>query len=417
MDVPRKNARRNKIIRRIVFAAIVLTVIPVVTVLLSRLKPAAPSVEMATLWPDTVKRGPMLRDVRGLGTLVPEDVLLIPAVTDGRVSKRLLLPGSMVRADTIIFELTNPQLETDAIDAEFNLKAAEAGLVDLRVQLQSKGLDQQAVAAQIRGEFHQARLKADRDAELAREGLIPDLDLKLSLVAADELSTRNDLEVKRLSIVSESVEAQLAAQRVKVEQLRALYQLKRSQVEQLKVRAGFEGQLQQLLVEVGQQVPAGTSLAKVAQPWKLKADLKIAETQAKDIMIGQKASIDTRNGIIPGRVMRIDPASVNGTVTVDVKLEGDLPPGARPDLSVDGNIELEKLDDVLYVGRPVFGQAHSTITLFKRVPGTDEAVRVQVKLGRTSVNTIEILEGLSVGDQVILSDMSAWDAYDRIRLN
>lgn len=417
MDIPRKSARRNRVLRRIGYALVVLISVPLITRGVLRLKPALPSVDRSTIWPDTVKRGPMLRQVRGSGTLVPEETLLIPAPNEGRVSRILSRPGTPVRPDSVILELTNPELQVAALDAEFNMKAAEAGYTDLHVQLQSKGLDQQAVAAQVRADYSQARLKADRDTKLAKEGLVSDLDLKISVVKAEELATRDEIERKRVAISSESVQAQLAAQKVKVEQLRAQCELKRRQVKALKVRAGTEGMMQQLLVEVGQKVPAGTALAKVAQPWKLKAELKIQETQAKDIVIGQPVLVDTRNGVIPGRVSRIDPAVIAGTVTVDAKLEGKLPKGARPDLSVDGTIELERLDDVVYVGRPVFGQPQAVVGLFRIDPAGKTATQVQVKLGRTSVTTVEVLDGLKVGDQVILSDMSASAAHDRIRLN
>jgi len=417
MDIPRKFSARKRLIRRLLVGVIVLGAIPLITYGLSRLKPAAPSVERSTVWLDTVKRGPMLREVRGLGTLVPEEVLWIPATTDGRVERVLLKPGTAVEPETLLLELSNPQLDLDALDAEFQLKASEAAYTDLRVKLESQRLDQQAGAARVQAEYNMARIQADTDEQMVKEGLTPDLTLKLSQVRVEELANRYRIEQKRLDISTESVEAQLAAQKVQVEQRRALSQLRRSQVEQLKVRAGTRGVLQQLPVEVGQRVIPGATLAKVVQPWRLKADVKIAETQAKDILLGQKASIDTRNGIIPGRVVRIDPAVVNGTVTVDIALEGALPQGARPDLAVDGTIELERLTDVLYVGRPVFGQPNSLVGLFKLQEDGTTAARVQVKLGRSSVNTIEILEGLKVGDQVLLSDMSAWDAYDRLRLN
>jgi len=313
--------------------------------------------------------------------------------------------------------LSNPELEQALLDAEWKLKAAEAELANLKVKLQSERLTQQANAATVRSDLQQSRLQADRDAELNRLGLLADLNTKLSRAKADELGNRDQIEQKRLEIGVEAIQAQLAVQQSTVEQLRALGALKRSQVEALKVRAGIRGVLQQVPVEVGQRVAVGANLARVAQPEKLKAELKIAETQAKDIQIGQKAEVDTRNGIIMGKVARIDPAVQQGTVTVDVKLEGQLPAGARPDLSVDGTIEIETLVDVLYVGRPTFGQPNSTVGLFKLERDGRHASRVQVKLGRSSVNTIEILEGLRLGDQVVLSDMSAWDAYDRIRLN
>ncbi len=416
MDVPRKDAARKRLVRRILYLAIVGTAIPLITAAIWRLKPAAPPVEFGTLWPDTVKRGDIPRQVRGLGTLVPEEILWIPAITDGRVDRIVLRPGAEVRPETVLLELSNPQLQLDMLDAEYQLKTAEAVLIDLKVKLESQRLTQEADVARVASDALQAQLRADRDKQLGELGLKPDLDVKLSVVAAEELAKRHKSEQKRLDISAESIEAQLASQRVQVAKSRALHDLRKSQVEALKVRAGTEGVLQELPLQVGQRVTPGTTLAKVAQPWRLKAELKIAETQAKDIMIGQEAQIDTRNGIIPGKVSRIDPAVLNGTVTVDVKLEGELPKGARPDLNVDGMIELEILHNVLYVGRPVFGQAQSVVSLFKVSPDRKEAVRVQVKLGRTSVNAVEILEGLQVGDVVILSDMSAWDAHDRIRL-
>lgn len=419
MDIPRKSAAKKRLIKRIAFAAIVLVAVPLITWALARLKPAAPSVERSTVWIDTVKRGAMNRDVRGLGTLVPEETLLIPATTDGRVERILIRPGAAVRPDSIILVLSNPELETAALNAEYALKAAEAEYVNLRVTLEKQGLDLKAAAAQVSADYHSAKLKADRDTQLAKEGLVPSIDAEISAVNARELAARHSIEEKRIAISSEAVEAQLAAQKVKIDQIRAEHKLKLHQVEQLRVRAGADGILQALPtpVEVGQKVAAGTALGKVAQPSKLKAELKIAETQAKDIALNQPAVIDTRNGTIDGRVARIDPAVINGTVTVDVKLEGPLPQGARPDLSVDGTIQLEHLPNVVYVGRPVYGQPEGAVTLFRLEPDGKHAVRVLVKLGRGSVNTIEVREGLRVGEQVILSDMSAWDNYDRIRLN
>jgi len=419
MDVPRKDAGRKRVIRRVVWIVSIVIALAGITFALSRLKPAAPSVEMATLWPDTVKRGPMRVDRHGLGTLVPEEKLVVPANTDGRVEKRLVLPGqdAVVKPDTVLMILTSPELENSMVDAEYKLKTAEATYDDLKVQLASKGLDQKATAATVNSDYKQAKLQADRDTELAKEGLLPDLQAKLSAVKSEELAQRTKLEEQRLAMADEAVKAQLAAQRAKIDQLRAMYELKRSQVAALKVKAGTNGIMTELLVEVGQRVVAGTALARITQPWKLKAELKIAETQAKDIAIGQDAQIDTRNGIIPGKVSRIDPSVINGTRTVDVRLTAALPPGAVPDLSVDGTIEVENLSDVVYVGRPVFGQPNSTITLFKIDSEGKGATRVPVKLGRTSVNSIEILDGLRVGDRVILSDMSAMDGHDRIRLN
>ena len=417
MDIPRESAKRQRRIRRIIYSILGLLVLALVTLGLSRLKPAAPSVDKATVWIDTVKRGPMLLEVRGLGTLVPEEILWIPATTDGRVVRRLVLPGVPMKADSVILELKNPELEQAALDAEWQLKAAEAEYNSLKAQLDSQLLDHRAAAATVQADYRQAALNAEKDEALAKSGLGAELNSKLSKAKADELTTRNQIEQDRLSVSAASAKAQLEAQKAKVEQLRALYELKRAQLDRLQVRAGAEGVLQELLVEVGQQVTVGTILAKVAQPTRLKAELKIPETQAKDVQIGLLASIDTRNGIISGHVMRVDPAVQNGTVTVDAKLEGALPKGARPDLSVEGTIEIENLKDVIYVGRPAFGQPNSTVGIFKLDEEGSGAARVQVKLGRSSVNTVEILDGLKPGDRVVLSDMSTWDAFNRIRLN
>jgi len=399
------------------YAAGVLIVIPVVTLAISRLKPAAPSVERATVWTDTVKRGEMLRQVRGLGTLVPEDIRWIPAATQARVDRIVVRPGAVVQPNTVILELSNPESDRDILDAEWQLKAAEAELANLRVKLESDFLTQRSAMAAIDADYRQAKLQAEVDQKLTSEGLTSELNYERSKVKAEVLSTRLEIEHKRLDIASDAVKAQLAVQQAKVEQLRALYHLRRSQYDSLHVRAGIAGVLQQVPVDVGQQVAPGTNLARVADPKRLKATIKIPEVQAKDVQIGQVAEIDTRNGVVPGRVSRIDPAVQNGTVTVDVSLDGALPQGARPDLSVDGTIEIERLADVLYVGRPVHGQPASTVGIFKLVEGGKEAVRVQVKLGRSSVSTIEIVDGLKVGDQVVLSDMSNWDSFDRIRLN
>ncbi|MBV9507035.1 MAG: HlyD family efflux transporter periplasmic adaptor subunit [Acidobacteriia bacterium] len=419
MDIPRKDARKKKIIRRILILVAILAAIPAITVGLSRLKPAAPGVEMSSLWPDSVKRGEMLREVRGLGTLVPEDTMLIPATTDGRIERIDVKPGTPVKANTVVMVLTSPELETATLDAEYALKAAEADYQNLRVTLEKMQIDLEANAAQIGADFNTAKLTADRDAALSKEGLSSSLDAKISAVKAEQLGQRVQLEQKRLMINKDAEEAQLAAQKVKVEQLRAEYNLKKSQLDQLKVKAGFDGMLQQLPtpVEVGQKVTAGTPLGKVAQPSHLKAELKIAETQVKDIRPGLPAVIDTRNGLIDGHVSRIDPSVLNGTVTVDVSLKGPMPAAARPDLSVDGTIQLEKLENVVYVGRPVFGQQDSSVQLFKIEPEGKYANKVKVAFGRASVNTIEVKDGLQVGDKVILSDMSSYDSYDRIRLN
>ena len=416
MDIPRISTARNRRIRRIIYASCGLLVVVLISIGLSRLKPAAPSVERATVWIDTVKRGPMVRQVRGLGRLAPEDIRWIPAASDGRVERRLVMPGTPVRADTVLLELSNPELELAALDALSQLKSAEAELENLRVKLQTELLDKQAVAAGVESEYNQAKAESETNQALAKDGLIPDLTLKVSRAKAEGLSARHEIEGKRLAIQPEAARAQLAMQQTKVEQLRALYNLKRSQVEALKVRAGAAGMLQELPIEVGQRVVPGTNLARVANPLRLKAELKIPETQAKDVMIGQKSSIDTHNGEIAGKVIRIDPAVQQGNVTVDVALIGPLPKGCRPDLSVDGTIELENLADVVLVGRPALGQEKSTIQLFKLEPDGKHASKVLVKLGRVSVSTVEIVEGLKPGDEVILSDMNRWDNVDRIRL-
>jgi HlyD family secretion protein len=407
---------RKKKIRRAAFAGVGVLIIVLVSVVLAQMKPAAPTVERATVWVDTVKRGSMVRQVRGLGTLVPEDTRWLPARTDGRVERIVLRPGAKVDANSVILELSNPQVEQEAINARLALLSAEAALANLRVQLQSELLTQQSAAAAVKSDYTQAQLQADVNEELAKQALISELIRKQSQVRADELKTRNEIEEKRLASARESIEARIRVQQAAVDQARAIAGLQESRLEALKVRPGFAGVLQQVPVEVGQQVAAGANVARVADPVRLKAELRIAETQAKDIEIKLPAQVDTRNGIIPGRVSRKDPAATNGTVTVDVALEGALPRGAVPDLSVDGTIELERLENVLFVGRPAFGQELSTVGLFKVNGESGEAQRTQVKLGRSSVNTIEIVSGLNVGDQVVLSDMSAWDAFDRVRL-
>lgn len=417
MDVPRPKALRQKRIRQALYGAAALIIVAVATIGLSRLKAAAPSVEFGTLYPDTVKRGTMMRDVRGLGTLTPVEIRWIPAATDGRVDKRLVLPGTPVMADTIIVQMSNPELQQAAVDAEYQMKAAQAEYDSLKVTLHTTLLDQESTAASVNSDYRQAKLQAEVDSKLAENGLISNLTVQLDNVKADSLKSRDDIENKRLATDAESEKAQLAAQQAKIDQLRALYDLKRSELDKLNVRAGLDGVLQLLPVEVGQNVTAGTNIARVSQPKNLKAEVKIAETQIKDVTLGQKCSIDTHVGIIPGHVIRIDPSSVNGTFTVDCSLDGPLPKGAYPDLSVDGTIELEKLEDVLYVGRPTFGQPDSTVTLFKVINNEREAIKVPVKLGRSSVSNIEILGGLNVGDEVILSDMSRYDNFDRIELS
>ena len=415
MDIPRKAPNRK--LRRIIIAGASVILLAAITLGLSQLKPAAPNVEKNTVWVDKVKRGLMLRQVRGTGTLVPELVQWIPAATEGRVERILILPGSVVTADSVLLELSNSELELAARDAELQLRAAIAEFENIRARIESEKMNQEAVAAQIKSEYLAARLRAEADESLAKEGLVPDITLKISKGKAEEYALRYEIEKKRLGVNEGAIKAQINVQQTKVDQLKALYQLRKEQVAALRVRAGTDGVLQQLPVQVGQRVTPGATLAKVAQPENLKAELKIAETQAKDILIGQMASVDTRNGVIPGHVTRIDPAVQNGTVTVDVKLDGPLPKGARPDLTVDGTVELERLESVLYVGRPASGQEESAITLFKIDRDGVTAHRVKVKLGRSSVNTIEIIEGLAEGDSVILSDMSQWDEFDRIKLS
>jgi HlyD family secretion protein len=420
VDIPRPQDPRAKRRKQIIYGAVAIIVLLGVTLGLSKLKPAAPSVERSTVWVDTVKRGPMLRQVRGIGTLVPEEIRWIPSLSQGRVERILVRPGTKVKADTILVELSNPQVEQAALDASFQVKAAEAEYNSLHVQLQSQVLNQKALAAKADTDSSQARMRADTDAELAKLGVISPQGLKVSQENAQQLGLQKQIEQERLENSSRELEARLLSQRAKVDQLKALYQLQMTQLNGLKIRAGSEGVLQELSLnnqplQVGQQVAAGTTIAKVAQPSKLMAELRIPETQAKDVTLNLPAQVDTHNGVVAGHVTRIDPAVQNGTVTVDVTLEGALPPGARPDLSVDGTVDLERLSNVLYVGRPAFGQENNTIGMFV-LQQDGGAVRKQVKVGRSSVNAIEILGGLSEGEQVILSDMTRWDNYDRIRL-
>lgn len=416
MDIVRPEVKRKKKMRRIMYIAAAVVLIPLVTYALSRLKPAAPSVDSGTIWTGTVKRGPMLREVRGLGTLVPETIRLIPAATDGQVQRRYLLPGTPVKANTVIFDLVNPQLQQEELDAEYQLKGAQAAYEQTKAFLENQLMDKRTLAASVSSQYRTAEMVKQTKEQLGANGLAPELDVKTAQVQAEELAKENDLAQKEVETFQASIAAQLAVQEATVNEKRAMYELKKTQMDQLHIRPGIDGMLQELDVEVGQKVTMGTVLARVAQPSHLKAQLKIAETQAKDVVIGQQASVDTHNGIIPGHVTRIDPAVVNGTVTVDVGLDGPLPPGARPDLSVEGTVEIERLADVLYVERPVHGEANSTVGLFKLTDDGKEATRVQVGLGRSSVNTVEILKGLQVGDKVILSDMSAWDNYDRVEL-
>ena len=419
MDIARPEFKLQQRRRQMVLFGVGAVVVAAVSIGVMRLKPAAPSVERGTVWTDVVKRGSMLRQVRGPGSLMPvqEAVRQIPAETEATVVRIRVLPGTQVQADTILLEMSNSQVEQAAVDAQLQLKAAEAEYQSLRVRLDSDLMTQKAGAATVNADYSQAQRQADTDKALYDLGVISGLAYKSSKGKADELTTRNDLEGQRLAINKKAVETQLAQEQAKVDQARTLAALKQKQLDALRVRAGITGVLVDLPMQVGQHVQPGTMLAKVVQPEHLMAALKIAETQARDVQFGEPASIDTHNGVISGTVMRVDPAVQNGTVTVDVKLTSDLPRGARPDLSVDGTIDLERLDNVLYVGRPAFGQENSTISLFRLDTDGKEAARVPIKVGRESVNSIQIFEGLHEGDTVILSDMSRWDKTDRIRLD
>jgi len=395
---------------------VVVILLALLTLGLSRMKPAAPSVDRATVWLDTVKRGEMLRQVHGVGTLVPEEVRWIPATEDAIIEEVKARAGDNVSANSIILMLSSPDVRQRATDAELALKGAEADLANLRATLQTDILNQQGAQAGVEADYNRAKLDYEANKELNKDGLIADVILKKSEESARELASKNEFEKKKVTVNSQSAEARIAAQQARVDQFRAAYDLRLKQLDELNVRAGTAGVVQQVPVEAGQHVAPGTILAKVAEPGRLKAEVQIPETQVKDVTPGQVAAIDTRNGIIPGQVIRIDPAAVNGTVKVDVQLNGEYPKGARPDLSVDGTIDLERLTNVLYVGRPAYGQADSTVGMFKLMLN-GEAHRTQVKLGRSSVNQIEVVDGLREGDQVILSDMSNWDAYDRVKLN
>jgi len=417
MDIKRSTkSKSRKRIRTGILIAVGLVAIAGITYGLAKMKPAAPTLDRATAVIDIVKRGEMVREVRGNGTLVPQVTRWIPAPADGRVERILAQAGVEVSAGTVIVELSNPEMEQQSIDAEFQVKTAEAEAETLRVRLESDGMTQQSQIASINAEYRQAKLQLDTDEALAKRGLVADLNLKVSRVHVEDLANRLKVEQQRLAIAGKSVKAQMNAQQSRVQQLRALAKLKRDQVDALKVRAGTNGVLQQIIVQEGQQVTPGLNIARIADPASLKAELKIAETQIKDVRVGQIAKVDTRNGVIEGQVSRIDPAAREGTFTVDVSFTGELPSSARPDLSVDGTIELERLRNVLYVGRPAFGQGQQTVGMFRLGPDGQEAKRVSVNLGRTSVSTVEIVDGLREGDQVIISDTSTMDKYETIRV-
>jgi multidrug resistance efflux pump len=419
MDISRPDLKAKKRRRQALTIAIGVVLLAGITFLVMRLKPAAPTVDRSVVWTDVVKRGPMVRQVRGLGTLVPREdaIRQIPAQSEATVVRILTLPGSDVKADTILMELSDPQLSQEALDAELSLRSARADLSNVQVKVQSDLMAQKSTAATVNADYKQAQRQAQIDKSLYSLGVISGLAYSGSQGTADQLSTRDKLQEQTVAINEKAVESQLAVQQAKVAQAEAIYELKKQQLDALKVRAGIAGVLTDMPLAVGQHVTMGTMLAQVVVRNQLKAQLKIAETQARDIEIGQPASIDTHNGLADGIVSRIDPAVQNGTVTVDVKLVGALPEGARPDLSVDGTIDLERMKDVLYVGRPAFGNENSTISLFKLDQQGKGAVRVPVKVGRASVNAIQVLEGLHEGDTVILSDMSRWDTTDRIRLD
>jgi HlyD family secretion protein len=418
MDISRPDIKRKKMRQQWIAVGCGIVVLGAAALFVMRLKPASPTVDRATVWTDTVKRGPMLRQVRGPGTLVPREdkIRLIPAETEATVVRIRVLPGAIVKPDTLLMDLVDPQVQQELLDAQLQLKAAQADLTNVRAKLQSDLMTQKAAAATVGADHSQAQLQAQTDKSLYDLGVISGLTYSASKGKADELTTRNNLEKERLVLNEKAIETELAVQQTKVQQAQALLGLKQKQMDALSVRAGISGVLVDLPHQVGEHVEPGTTLAKVVQPDQLKASLKIAETQARDIQIGQPSEIDTHNGVIPGKVMRIDPAVVNGTVTVDVELAGALPQGARPDLSVDGTIDLDRMADVIYVGRPAFGNENSTISLFKLGPDGKTAVRVPVKVGRASVNSIQVIEGLQDGDTVILSDMSRWDNTDKIRL-
>jgi HlyD family secretion protein len=419
MDISRPDIKKKKMRQQWIAAGVGVVALAAVAFFVMRLKPAAPEVDRATVWTDTVKRGPLLVQVRGPGTLVPREdkIRLIPAQTEATVVRIRVLPGAKVEPDTILLDLVDPTLTQELLDAQLALKGAEADYINTRAKVQSDLMDQKAAAATVGADHSQAQLQAKTDKSLFDLGVISGLTYSASQGKADELTTRNDLEKERLTLNEKAIETQLAVQQTKVDQARALLGLKQKQLDALSVRAGISGVLVELPHQVGEHVDAGTTLAKVVQPDQLKASLKIAETQARDIQLGQPAEIDTHNGVIDGKVMRIDPSVLNGTRTVDVELGGALPPGAVPDLSVDGVIDLSRMSDVLYVGRPAFGNENSTISLFKLSADGKTAIRVPVKVGRPSVNSIQVIEGLQVGDTVILSDMSRQDNTDKIRLN
>jgi len=415
MDIKRDTTGKQRL--RILYGTVAVLAIAGITYGLSQLDRAAPTVDEATLWINQVERGELLLERRGAGTLVPEEVRAVTARSAGRVEERFLLPGAHVTADTVLLRLSNPDVQLAAQNAEWNLESGRADLRNLEVTLDTQRLQQQSNAAQVQATFLTSQLRANLYQQLYDEELTSALELELRKTTANEASTRHEIEQERLRIIEQSITAQLESRRTTVEQLEGQYDLAIADVEALNVKAGIDGVLQEVPVEIGQSVNPGTVLARVVNPDKLKAELRIPETQAKDIIIGQPAIVDIRTDTIPGRVARIDPSATQGTVTVDIELLVDkLPPGARPQLSVDGTVEIQRLPDVLFVGKPAYGQSNSQVKLFKVVEDGEYAVRVTVRLGLGSVKLIEVIQGLNEGDRVILSDMSRWDAVDRVRL-
>ena len=415
MDIPRAPVNRGR--KRIVYGGIALAALVAMTVGLRSLKPAAPRVDRASVWIDSVQKGPLVIEVRGPGTLVPERIRYISAVTAGRVERRLAEPGQEVQPGTVLLELSNPDVQLEALESERQLTVAQADRVNLQTDLETQRLNQEAAVAGAKAAYQDAKRNAEAAEELAAKDLISTMEASRARDRVEELETRYRVEEQRLAVMVGAADSQLALQRAQVGRLHAVTEFQRGRIRSMKVLAGAHGILQELPLEVGQWAQSGATLARLVEPGKLKAVLRIPETQAKDVAIGQAAAIDTRNGIARGKVYRIDPAVQNGTVTVDVSLGGELPRGARPDLSVDGTIEVERMDDVLHVGRPAYGQANSAVGLFKLTPDGTEATRVNVRLGRTSVNTVEVVGGLEPGDKVIISDMSRWDGHDRVRVD
>ncbi len=415
MDIARAPVNRGR--KRLIYGGIALVALVATTLGLRGLKPAAPRVDRASVWIDSVQKGPLVIEVRGPGTLVPERIRYISAITAGRVERRLAEPGQEVHPETVLLELSNPDVQLEALESERQLTAAQADRVNLQTNLETTRLNQEAAVAAAKAAYQDAKRNAEAAQGLATRELISAMEASRAIDRVEEMETRYRVEEKRLAVMAGAVDSQLALQRAQVGRLGAVTDFQRGRVRSMKVMAGADGILQELPLEVGQWAQSGATLARLVEPGKLKAVLRIPETQAKDIAIGQPAAIDTRNGIVKGKVYRIDPAVQNGTVTVDVSLEGELPRGARPDLSVDGTIQVERLENVLHVGRPAYGQANSAVGLFKLAADGKEAGRVNVRLGRTSVNTVEILGGLQPGEKVIISDMSRWDGYDRVRVN